>query len=439
MENTEEAAARKASNQRVAASVKASCLTMEMVEWPWCGRVVAAACASDRGRIISANFSSTPWPVKCLSPTKLRSLFVRDWDMDGGEALRWRSQGSTKTYSKSVRLCSCVCIQNVSRLTTRAKPNLNQTLWCWRVETTFLDQTHVSFFCSSVQYIRMWCYLKRDQVLQVSAGTGGIFDFISALLTPWGIFNSSLTIDHPQLFTSRWGKYISLKKTKHKPIVTQCICSYSLINQLWQVRQRKVETWLHYPATLIWNECEIVCLFEPAVLRRGPVWCFIYCHLRAQNSVNPLFVFKHLSCLLCVSLSPPWLLWAVCLAGCQWSWSGRQPAVGDDAWLQRCVTEDSRLVFSVCMAACPSVLRSKYLSVWTSFLSLPLSACLPVSDLLSIWNIFIKSVIHLASLAWFDFLIYLINTVCIFWKVACCRYNYFSIKSSTQLSICCPL
>lgn len=178
----------------------------------------------------------------------------------------------------------------------------------------------------------------------------------------------------------------------------------SLLNQLQQIGQHKAETWLHYPPTLIWNECEIICLFEPAVLRSGPVWCFIYCHLHAQNSVNPLFVFKHLSCLLCVSLSPYWLLWAVCLAGCQWSWSGRQPAVGDDAWLQRCVTADSRLVLSACMAACPSVCLSEYLSVWTSFLSLPLSACLSVSDLPSILNIFIKSIIHLASFAWFDLL-----------------------------------
>ena len=106
----------------------------------------------------------------------------------------------------------------------------------------------------------------------------------------------------------------------------------SILNQLWQIGQHKAEPWLHYPPTLIWNECEIIFLFGPAVLQCRPVWCFIYPHLRAQNSVNPLFVFKHLRWLLCVSLSPCWLLWAVCLAGCQWSWSGRRPAVRDDAW-----------------------------------------------------------------------------------------------------------
>lgn len=126
----------------------------------------------------------------------------------------------------------------------------------------------------------------------------------------------------------------------------------SILNQLWQIGQHKAEPWLHYPPTLIWNECEIIFLFGPAVLQCRPVWCFIYPHLRAQNSVNPLFVFKHLRWLLCVSLSPCWLLWAVCLAGCQWSWSGRRPAVRDDAWFQRCVTlVDSGSVLSVCAAA----------------------------------------------------------------------------------------
>lgn len=136
-----------------------------------------------------------------------------------------------------------------------------------------------------------------------------------------------------------------------------------ILNQPRQTGQHIAELWLHYPLTLIWNECEIICLFGPAVLWRGDVWCFIYCHLHAQNSVNPLFVFKHLSWLLCVSLSLCWLLWAVRLAGRQWSWSGRQPAVGDDAWFQRCVIADSRYCLSSLLPAflsislniCPSI------------------------------------------------------------------------------------
>lgn len=68
----------------------------------------------------------------------------------------------------------------------------------------------------------------------------------------------------------------------------------SILNQLQQTGQYKAEPWPHYPPTLIWNECEIIFLFGPALLWSGPVWCFIYHHLHAQNSVNPLFVFKHL-------------------------------------------------------------------------------------------------------------------------------------------------
>lgn len=138
--------------------------------------------------------------------------------------------------------------------------------------------------------------------------------------------------------------------------------SFPLLNRPQQIGEHKAEPWLHYPLTLIWDECEIICLFGPAVLQSGPVWCFISRHLHAQNSVNPLFVFKHLSWLLCVSLSPYWLLWALCLAGCQWSWSGRQPAVGDDAWFQRCVTADSGSVLSVFPAACLTVCLSEYQS-----------------------------------------------------------------------------
>lgn len=89
---------------------------------------------------------------------------------------RW---ACTQTY---LCVCVCFCIQNVSWLTTTAKSILNQALWCWRVEATFLDQTHVSFSLA----VYMWCYLKRDQAMQVSAGTGGIFDFISNhLLLCW--------------------------------------------------------------------------------------------------------------------------------------------------------------------------------------------------------------------------------------------------------------
>lgn len=121
--------------------------------------------------------------------------------------------------------------------------------------------------------------------------------------------------------------------------------------------KHRAAPWLCYPPTLIWNECEIILVFRPAVLWRGPVWCFIYRHPCAQNSVNPLFVFKHLSCLLCVSLSPRWLLWTVCLAGCRWSWSGRWPAVGIEVWFQGCLIED--LIWIVCLAFC----LSEYLTV----------------------------------------------------------------------------
>ncbi len=127
----------------------------------------------------------------------------------------------------------------------------------------------------------------------------------------------------------------------------------------------------------VWNH---FFLFGPAVLQSGPVWCFIYHHLRAQNSVNPLFVFKHLSWLLCVSLSPRWLLWAVCLAGCQWSWSGRQPAIGDVAWFQRCVTADSGSVLSVCLSIC----LCEHLSVcYCARLPFRLSICPPACRSLS--------------------------------------------------------
>lgn len=66
-------------------------------------------------------------------------------------------------------------IQNLSWSTTTAKCIL--TLRCWRVEATVLDQIRVSFFLA----VYVWCYLKRDQAMQVSAGTGGIFDFISTI------------------------------------------------------------------------------------------------------------------------------------------------------------------------------------------------------------------------------------------------------------------
>lgn len=124
-----------------------------------------------------------------------------------------------------------------------------------------------------------------------------------------------------------------------------------------------------------------------------------------RTPVNPLFVFKHLSWLLCVSLSPCWLLWAVCLAGCQWSWSGRQPAVGYDAWFQRCVTADSWSLLSVYPAACLSVcLSESCLSVTVHVcFSMSPSVCLPVT----VWvikdasNIFIKNIINLASFSLF--------------------------------------
>lgn len=175
----------------------------------------------------------------------------------------------------------------------------------------------------------------------------------------------------------------------------------SILNQIQQIGQHKAEPWLHYLPTLIWNECEIIFSFGTAVLWSLPVWCFIYRHLHAQNPVNPLFVFKHLSRLLCVSLSPCWLLWAVCLAGCQWSWSGRQPAVEGNAWFQRCVIADSGSVLSVCPAACLSM----YLSVsYCACLLFCLSICQPAGLCVTkdVLNIFIKHIIPLASFSLFD-------------------------------------
>lgn len=234
--------------------------------------------------------------------------------------------------------------------------------------------------------------------MQVSAGAGKIFHFISAVYfysdPIWNcFFNFIPTKDHSLSFLSSWRGYkrsyfFFLKAQPWEDAFPPALH----IESARQIGQHKTEPLVHYPLTLIWNECEIICLFGLALLWSGSVWCFIYCHLHAKSSVNPLFVFKHLSWLLCVSLSPYWLLWAVCLAGCQWSWSGRQPAVGDDAWFQRCVTADSGSVLSVFSVACLSACLSEYLSVWETLLSLHLSAGIWITK--NVISILYKCSIH---------------------------------------------
>lgn len=213
-------------------------------------------------------------------------------------------------------------------------------------------------------YVCVWVCVMLSDGRSSHAGVnrhrGNVWLYLSYLLLCWhhqefsipAQQRTTLCFLHLQLEKAH---VLFFQKHKHSSVHSFLL---SILNQLQQIGQHKAETWLHYPPTLIWNECEVICLFGPAFLRSGPVWCFIYCHLHAQNSVNPLFVFKHLSCLLCVSLSPYWLLLAVCLTGCQRSRSGRQPAVGDVVWFQRRVTVDSRLVLSAYMAACPSVCLS---------------------------------------------------------------------------------
>lgn len=157
----------------------------------------------------------------------------------------------------------------------------------------------------------------------------------------------------------------------------------SILNQLQQTGQYKAEPWPHYPPTLIWNECEIIFLFGPALLWSGPVWCFIYHHLHAQNSANPLFVFKHLelvalrqsvSMLAAMSSLSIWLpvelIWQ---AACCWGQCLIPEMCDRGSVLSACLSE------SVCLLLCTS-----------AFPSLHLSACPSVSELHLI-------VIHLAS------------------------------------------
>lgn len=142
----------------------------------------------------------------------------------------------------------------------------------------------------------------------------------------------------------------------------------SILNQLQQIGQYKAEPWPHYPPTLIWNECEIIVLFGPALLWSRPVWCFIYCHLHAQNSVNPLFVFKHLepaalrqsvSMLAAMSSLSIWvpveLIWQ---AACCWGQCLISEKCDGGSVLSACLSE----YLSVCLFTCVSASLSLHSS-----------------------------------------------------------------------------
>lgn len=166
--------------------------------------------------------------------------------------------------------------------------------------------------------------------MQVSAGTGGIFDFV---------LNVHISFDTITIFNCVQHNL----QTKSLVNMESTICSVwkqkpsflpSILNQLQQIGETKPQP-RPFTQTLIWNECEIIFLFGPAL----PWSCMFL--FTVTSMARTLLILCPCSNtydgLSSVSLSPCWLLWAVCLSGCQWSWSGRQTAVGDDVCFRKCV------------------------------------------------------------------------------------------------------